>query len=114
MSNKDSAFRSLCRCLTVEKTLKFLYEEKEQMIRSYFSYLVGDLCWNVIKDSFHVDFDYDDDVYLVFNCDNRYAQDVGKKLKEIFGASFDYDCGDNYIEFQIRAEYILNIWRDKK
>ena len=111
---KDVAFRSLCQCLTVEKTLKFLYEEKEQMIRSYFSCLVGDLIWNVIKSSFRVDFDYDDDVYLIFNCNSRYAKDVGKKLKEVFGASFDYGGGDNYIEFQIRAEYILNMEEVKK
>lgn len=113
---KTVAFVSLCQCLEVEKTLKFLFEEKEQTIRSFFSCLVGDLVWNVIKDSFCIDFHYDDcidfyddDIYLTFNCENRYVKDVEKKLEEVFGTSFSYDYGDNYSEFKIGANYILNM-----
>ena len=98
--------RHLQSLVLIDKVLKYLHEEKETAIKETFSYLVGPMVWEHIKDSFCTSYDFDDDLYIIFSCPNRYREDVNKKLQDVFGASFDYGSGDNYVEYQISSAYI--------
>lgn len=95
--------------LLIDKVLKVLHEEKEAQIKNIFHQLVGDMVWEHIRDTFSTSYDFDEDLFITFMCSNRYRRDINNKLKDVFGDTFDYGGGDNYVEYQIRANTILGI-----
>ena len=95
--------------ILIDKVLKVVHEEKEQQIKQIFVHLVGYMVWEHIKDYFATSYDYEDDLYITFMCQNKYRKDVINKIEEIFGNSYIEDFGDNYTEFRISAATILSM-----
>jgi len=94
--------------LLIDKVLKVLHEEREQNIAFVFQQLIGNMVWEHIE-FFNCSYDFDNDVYITFTCDNKYREDINKKLEDIFGATFDYGGGDYYTEYQIPSSYIFEM-----
>ena len=97
--------------LLIDKVLKILHEEKEQNIAFVFRQLIGDMVWEHIE-FFNSSYDFDDELYITFSCDNKYRKDVNNKLKDVFGEEFDYGGGDYHTDYQIPASYIFGIKGD--
>jgi hypothetical protein len=100
--------RQLQDLLLIDKVLKVLHEEKEYYIENCFRQLVGPMVWEHIE-FFSSSYDFDDDLYIVFSCRNKYRNDVNSKLKDVFGESFESNYGDNYTDYQISMAYIMGI-----
>lgn len=92
--------------LLIDKVLEILHEERKQSIAFLFQQLIGNTVWEYIE-FFNCAY-IDNNIYITFICDNKYREDINKKLEDVFGTSFDYNSGC-YTKYRIPSSYIFKM-----